>query len=140
MTVIAYDHKRGEIAVDSECTGGDIKFGKVKKFIELPDGRIAIGCGSLANVMMIFDALAAGDTPDPGWFVNTCVVLVDGGKVYAMDETPYRDLTKRTWAWGTGMEVALGALHMGATAEQAAQAACKYITSCGGPVTVFKTR
>lgn len=140
MTVIAYDHKRHEIAVDSACTGEGIKFGNVTKFIELPDGRIAVGCGKLASVKQIFDALRSGDTPDNSWFEDTCVVLVEDGHVYAMDESPYRDEYKRTWAWGTGMEVALGALYMGATAEQAAQAACKYITTCGGPVHVFKTR
>lgn len=140
MTVIVYDHKRHEIAVDSACTGGSIRFGNVTKFVELPDGRLALGCGTLANVKLIFDALKAGETPDTAWYEDTCIVMVESGRVYACDESPYRDETKRSWAWGTGMEVALGALYMGATAEQAAQAACKYVNTCGGPVHTFKTR
>ncbi len=140
MTVIAYDHKRHEIAVDSACTAGDVRAGSTTKFVELPDGRIAIGCGIHSNIKLIFEALRNGDTVDTAWYEDTAIVLVEAGHVYVMDESPYRDEFKKSWAWGSGMEVALGALHMGATAEQAAQTACKYITTCGGPVHVFKTR
>jgi len=41
-------------------------------------------------------------------------------------------------AFGDGAEYAYGALAMGATALQAAQVACKYSPSCGGPLIQFK--
>lgn len=49
------------------------------------------------------------------------------------DMVPF-DIKADFYAEGIGRELAMGALAMGATAEEAARVAIKYSTGCGGKV------
>lgn len=40
-------------------------------------------------------------------------------------------------AWGTGEGVALGAMRSGANSRKAVEIACRYTTTCGGPIHTF---
>lgn len=66
----------------------------------------------------------------------------DGAVLYEVNsQTPYLIKIEHSLnALGTGREYAIGALEMGATAEEAVKIACKYDTNSGGAVKVFDLR
>lgn len=139
MTIIAYDRK--SISVDSRQTSGDFICGKVQKWMQLPDGGMAFGCGQWGDIQAIFSALRNSETPEPSHYSEVCIVTVDSkGKVWEQDGTPFKERITRPTAWGTGREVAQGALMAGADSNRAAQIACEFLTSCGGPVHTFQVR
>lgn len=140
MTVIAYDHKRKEISVDSRLTSEDILVGKVQKFAHLPDGGIAFVCGLWESARRILNCLSQSKTPDDSDFSDVTVIVAQQGKVYTLGAGGIRELVQKSWAWGSGRDVALGALAVGATSAQAANAAAQLCLSCGGPIHTFKTR
>lgn len=141
MTVIAYDHKAKTISVDSLVTQSDIRSGRVTKFIHLPTGGMAFGAGAWASVKRIFAALMAAETPDYDDFAEVTIIVVDEkGKVWEMDGSPQREPITKSWAWGSGWRLALGALKAGASSDEAAKIAAELDTSCGGPVHTFSTK
>ena len=140
MTVIAYDHKRRTISVDSAVTAGDIRAGKMTKYVHLPDGGMAFGAGSWVQIKRIFAALKQSETPEPDLFTDCTIILMRNGNVYEMDGSPDREKVTRSWAWGTGRELALGALLAGADSATAAGIAAKLDVYCGGPINTFQTR
>lgn len=140
MTVIAYDHKRKTISVDSAQSCGELRCGKVTKYVHLPDGGMAFGAGMWTNIKRIFAALAKSETPDYDAFSECTIILVRNGAVWEMDGSPTRDKVQRSWAWGTGKEVAIGALYAGASSDDAAGIAAKFDVYCGGPINTFQTR
>jgi len=140
MTVIAYDHKRKTISVDSAQSSSDVRCGRVTKYVHLPDSGMAFGCGDWTSIKRIFADLQQSETPAYEAFENCTIILVRGGRVWEMDGSPTREEVKKSWAWGTGREFALGALYCDATSEAAAQIAAKFNIYCGGPISTFKTR
>jgi len=66
------------------------------------------------------------DNPDA-----VTLTVIERGGVYDVTGSPF-------FALGIGCGPALGALHMGATAEQAVEAALAYEPQCGGPVTAAR--
>ena len=88
----------------------------------------------------IFDQLKRSETPDPDMFTDCTLILVRGGNVYEMDGSPDREKVTRSWAWGSGRELALGALMAGADSATAAGIAAKLDVYCGGPINTFQTR
>lgn len=139
MTVITYDRK--SISVDSLVTSGDIRYGSTDKFIELPQGGFAFGCGGLGAIKSIFMALLESETPSPEHFQDSCIITLDkDGRVWEQDGSAHKERVMRPWAWGSGQQVALGALSAGANSRQAAEIAAKFETSCGGKIHTFNTR
>lgn len=146
MTTLVY--RDGVLASDSRGTRGDrIEPGRTQKVLAVADGRLIGVCGGYASSWRYASWLAAGppsDTwqpmsmsPAPKLCASATVVEVlangrlmlheEGGAYPAPEDTEFH-------AWGSGMEAALGALHMGATAEQAVQVATRIDTGSGGQV------
>lgn len=138
MTVIAYDHKRKTISVDSLQTQGDMRAGRAKKYTHLPDGGMAFGAGTWSGIKRIFMALEKSETPPAEDFADCTIILVRGGKVYELDGSPTPERVMKSWAWGCGKPYAIGALLAGATSEQAAKIAAELDVYCGGPVNTFE--
>lgn len=139
MTIIAYDRKA--VSVDSLISSGNIRAGSAEKFIALPQGGYAFACGDWGASRSIFMALLASETPDASHYSDCTIITIDNnGKVWEQDGCPHKEPVRRAWAWGSGRELALGALLAGASSKKAAEIAAKYDSTCGGTVHTFTTR
>ncbi len=155
MTTIAY--RDGVLAADSQTTiqteaGGSRKFRCTPKLLTknvLIDGEpqeviIALAGESAPGLAFFnwFDGdFETKDTPEI--FVQnlpdfTALVLFAHG-LYEFDAYCTADkIIEPFYAIGSGAKAALGAMHAGATAEQAVEIACKVDPYTSGPVQVVK--
>lgn len=136
MTVIAYDGQ--SMSVDSLLTDGDLRAGMVRKFRHLPDGSVVFCTGNWDAAQTIFDALERGEVPDASLFSDATIVTLDArGQVWEQNNYPRKSRIAKPWAWGSGGDLAIGALYAGASSRQAAQIAAKLDTACGGKIWTF---
>jgi hypothetical protein len=146
MTTLVY--RAGVLASDSRGTRGDrIEPGRTQKIMQLADGRLIGVCGGYASSWRYATWLAAVEASDT-WMPTslrhgpklcgsaTVVEVLANGRLMLHEEGGVYPAPEDTefHAWGSGMEAALGALHMGATAEQAVQVATRIDTGSGGQV------
>ena len=139
VTCIVYS--AGTLAADSLTTHAASRVGGVRKITRGPSGAMAGAAGDTALCHDFLSQVEAGtlkdfdiDGREDGF--NGLLVTPDGmlhrvgprGTVWPIDAA--------CAAIGSGMDIALGALHMGATAQQAVEAAIAIDTGCGGPVQV----
>ena len=140
MTVIVY--KAGVLVCDSGSLVGDTKY-KVKKYQVFQEEKtVLVGTGTLSKCLEMFDWFTSKREPKefpsiPDNMYSTMIlfnsrgVFEYGGSAYPIEhDSPYI-------AWGGGREAALGAMHAGACAIQAALAACTHINGCEPPLHVF---
>lgn len=137
MTTIAY--RDGILAADGRTTMGETIFtDHTKKIIRLSDGALFALCGEVAYVQPMLDALEDDDVDLPeakGEF--TAVVVEKDGKLRVYEgmggwinvDAPYA-------AFGSGDEYALGAMDMGASAEEAVRISCGRDLGTGGDIQV----
>lgn len=142
MTVIAYDGKT--ISIDSGCSSGGV-MSKMVKWRRLQDGTIITGCGVTAQLAQLFHWYESGANPDTfptfeervheEWSI---LVVVKNGRILTYEQTPYPfEMTSKIQGWGSGRDIALGAMHAGASSRRAAMIACKLEGFCAPPVTTF---
>jgi hypothetical protein len=148
MTVIAWDGRT--LAVDSATTSGQVKQVCTKWRQTRKRGQVVVmaAYGALTQGLRLMDWYVAGADPaaypaaaDQEEWAGLIVLTKRTGKKAGLTVVEY-EAGERTpgapiqgkQAWGSGREVALGAMHVGARAQQAAEAACDLIASCGGPV------
>ena len=132
MTTIAYRDRL--LAGDTMVTCGGIRSGTYHKVGRTPDGHLFAGVGdsTLAERFVIWMQSRVGDPPS---FEAKGDVLIhvtpDGcvrewwGSGWCQTEAPF-------YSWGSGGEIALGAMAMGATAFEAVGVAAKFDTRTGG--------
>lgn len=141
MTVIAYDHKRKTLSVDSLFVSGERKsYGS--KFRVLDDGRVIVFAGDAKEGRKAAMAIEAGLAPTLAAIASCTIVVLytkgrQKGQVLMYDDNPEYERVTKTDAWGTGSDFAMGALDAGATSEEAVKIACKRSASCGGKVHTF---
>jgi 20S proteasome alpha/beta subunit len=139
MTAIAF--RSGQMAADTRTTHNYVKANEVK--IIHRDGYL-IGvsgesCPSNADlVRWFFNAIDKHQRPEFKDYKFTLLVATPKGRITTIDNSGrfYPIVHQRFWAVGAGSEVCMGAMEMGATAEQAVRAAIKWQKDCGGRVTV----
>ena len=140
MTVMAY--RDGMLAADRNCSDGHILHGTRTKIFRAAGGEIAAGAGPSENCAAFRQWVEDGRHPGakPELDEKFCAILVEAdGRVTQYDqhlipfflEAPY-------FAEGDGYAVALGAMFMGASAEEAVRAACAHVLGCGGGVDVLR--
>lgn len=140
MTVIAYDPKSRSIACDSMFNNGSRKF-MGKKYRWLSPTRVGIFAGDTVRGHDALDRIQQ-NLPLTKDIIDTCEVVVfdtKTGLCYEYDgvkEKPLR--VKKIAAWGTGDELALGAMAAGAGPAYAVQVACTHNIECGGKIFVFR--
>ena len=144
MTCIAY--RDGTLAADSLATAiHGYTTGHIRKIFELREGVLAGICGYAPHAFELLRWYekgrpgaqpAAADPEHTGTLVvfrheGANPLIFEGG--YGQEEgfAPY-------WAYGSGAEIALGAMYREATAEQAVEAAIALHTACGGPIRVLR--
>jgi ATP-dependent protease HslVU (ClpYQ) peptidase subunit len=138
VTCIAY--RDGVLAADSQATAQDgLVTGRVTKIWRLPDGGLCGGAGA-AGDMMSFLAWAGGDRAAT-WHGKDTESGFSGVMISPQGEVSLYDIEGRAYALdaafyarGVGAELAIGAMAMGATAEQAVEVACRFSVWCGGPI------
>lgn len=133
MTVIVWDGVT--LAADKQCQSGEMVY-ETTKIAHTPNGEVMAYAGPVAEGLAMMDWYAKGADPDlfpesqkgQDWAVLV-VAAKHGVKHFENVPVPVPSHGKR--AWGSGKDFAMGALQMGATAEQAVQAANAVCVSCG---------
>lgn len=143
MTIVCI--KDGIIASDSLVSQGDIKLGEGQKIFNLDDYIVGIA-GTYSQALLFVQWLADGKPeklPDIEGEKNfDCLVYSKVDKrVYFFTNGFTGDYIKsKNYAIGCGMDLALGAMEAGATAEQAVAIAIKRSTNCGGKIQSIKLK
>lgn len=140
MTTIVYHD--GVLASDSQVTAGDARKFRCEKLyrVDVKGVEALVGLAGGAFDGLAFLDWLVGDKPEPpqrlidGEADFTAVMLNRYG-LFEFDKWCRPDkVLERFYAVGSGASAALGALHMGATARQAVEVACRIDPFSGGPI------
>lgn len=139
MSVVAW--RDGVVAADWMLTAGTLQC-SVRKVWRLEDGSVIAGVGQYEQVLALVEWWRKG-RPVEGSPVRrmkevkaTIVVARGRGCWYWWEEMNHgMDLGLKVrgkfMAWGSGAEVAMGAMAMGASAVRAVEVANRYADGCG---------
>lgn len=142
MTIICY--RDGVLASDSLFVYNGRRHGSLAKIFRASDGSIAgnAGGGQLVDAFREWFLAGADQATRPTPQSNdefAALVIKPSGEVYDVGERCILTrLEAPFYAIGSGAPIAIGAMEMGATAEQAVAAAIKWQTSCGGEIQVLR--
>lgn len=138
MTTIVY--RAGILAADSLVVDRGTIIAETVKVRKAGDYVVAI-CGMLWQIEAFAAWIAAGSPPDDkpqfnkkngfeGIAVDTNLVVLHYGPSLNVE----RDMIADFFALGSGMDIALGAMAMGASAVEALKIACRFDQYTGGPI------
>lgn len=133
MTTVAWDGKT--LVTESLITCGDTAFGNGQKLFKLKDGSHVAFAGRMDLYLATVEWLNGGEKPEVHEEDGVIGLVVDKkGKAWEFDERFRPMPTCTPWAGGSGASFALAALHLGKTAEEAVELACKLDTHSRGPL------
>jgi|SRR5581483_1705919 len=135
MTTVAF--KDGQIAADSFVWDDHVCAGRTQKCGALPDGSVWGFTGNLGQLhkCRAWLNLPLGDPPELS--ESSLIIVTRDGEVKEWDEHGWQICEAPFYAWGTGCDIARGAMAFGATAEQAVLIACDFDAYTGGEVRVL---
>ena len=139
MTTIAYN--RGEICCDSQSTVGGLACKAKMKAIKTAT-HVYMIAGNFAQGMAYIDWLKIGgpisDVESPK-LSKTSVIQMDlkTGKCVEWEDDVPLPVEDRIMAWGSGGNIALGAMAAGADVYGAVNIACKWDAYSGGRAQYF---
>jgi hypothetical protein len=143
MTTIAY--RSGVLAADTMLTVSGSYFGRaIKIFKREKDNALAGSCGNADYAAAFSRWFLAGKLDDPPKAeesdknVDRSVIFLTNGEIWIFEPGGKFQVYADYFAFGSGMDFALGAMHMGADARQAIEAACKHDPNTGGDITVLR--
>ena len=139
MTTVAY---RNHVLVSDsqQSIGGHIISGVARKLWRSPSGSVFASVGSAAKCARLIKGIENG-------VADYAVFRYDDGAVIEMSATaliyhasdgPLELDPDHFYAYGSGATAALGAMHMGATAQQAVRIAAKVDPATNSRLMVFK--
>lgn len=139
MTTIAY--KDGFIATDGQKTCGDIiEETDAIKAIE-SEGRIFFWSGGLSHIERFALAYPDGEVEEDS---GTAAFVIDDGELWRAIESGGKVVRWKhgsaPWAYGSGYEFALGAMHAGASAAKAVRVAARLDVGTGGTIRVYDAK
>lgn len=138
MTTVVWDGKT--LAADSQSTTGTVR-GTAAKIAKNADGFLIAGAGSHAVVSQWIAWVMAGLPPDnqPASVDDSTLIIIDPrGRARLFADVPVaQPVPRKKWAIGSGSDIALGAMAMGADARQAVKVACKLDVYSGGKIVVL---
>ena len=143
MSTVVY--RDGVLASDSRAYGGSGQTspGTKKKIHRLADGtRIGVTTASLGMAERFVAWVSAGADPD-AWKgdkpdLRAIIIKPDGEVFLSEDGLVFSGpIACEQYAIGSGASFAIGAMAMGATAEEAVEVAIRFDHHSGGPVTVL---
>lgn len=140
MTTIAY--RDGVMAADTASWDSNgVYFGRLRKLTRLDDGRVLGGCGSASMVLRVVNWLnGGGDKPVPDDEKPAdrfqAIIAAPSGLVVYVDPslTEIECHPGEFTAIGSGREVALGAMAVGASAADAVRAATEFDQGSRPPI------
>lgn len=146
MTTIAV--RMGVMAADSRVThdseGGGSRVTRCVKLLRVRDALVGLS-GESEPGLIFLDWYKSGKREAPGVLIDgeadfTALVLTPKGLFeYGKYCRPEKILDK-FWAIGSGTKAALGAMHMGASAERAVEIACLIDPYTAPPIHVMKLK
>lgn len=138
MTTIAY--RDGTLAGDTQVSG-EIKTYATKVF-KLKNGSLAAGAGDFSSIHAFIEWLQRPKAERPDLThdddFEAIVVASDGGIEWYDQTLRPVPLEQPFYAIGSGAAVAMGAMEIGGTAEQAVAAGIKWDAMSGGEVRAVK--
>lgn len=142
MTTVAFDGRN--VAADSMSTVGGIMAGYHGKLFA-HRGVIATGTGDAALCKRFRDWVQAGMRGEPppmkmGENEAQCMLFYAPNRYIDFDEAGPIPLEAPFVAYGSGREIALGALAAGASAARAVEIAASLCPYTGGEITTFAVR
>lgn len=140
MTTIAY--RDGILAADSQVTNGSSRSAQTARKIRRIGKALIAGCGYIGELEAFVDWVAGGmEGKDPLRGGETsCMLIVKNQPPVMFGATGPWPFTTDYMAMGSGEDFAFGAMHAGATAEQAVAAAIAHDVYSGGPIVTLKLR
>lgn len=139
MTTIAY--RDGVMAADTLVTSNGKRDGQKIKIARNAAGDLAGAAGNSAVCQQFLEWFSSGEKHEPPEFDeelgNGLIVRADGTIELYMKHGVSKS-TADFYSLGSGYQIALGAMSMGATAEIAVRKAMEFDTESGGNVTVLK--
>ena len=145
MTTVAF--KDGILAADTLVTAGGQRDGYMKKAAVLKDGTLAAHSGTATywGKFLAWDAGGrVGDCPVVGISekedcTNVLEVLPSGRlRMWSNSGSWEFEPVEGVYGIGSGGEYAVGAMAMGATAEEAVRLAMRFDSRTGGEITVLR--
>lgn len=147
MTTIVYSRKHKTMAGDSQLTYGSTREMSMRKVFRRPKDGALIGVAGIASlatkiVEWFMNDEEYGERPPFGIESKEAqaILVRPDGTVEFHDLYGYHHVDGDFFVGGTGADVALGALEMGATPQQAVRIAAKYDTKTGGKVRYVKLK
>lgn len=143
MTVLAWDGKT--LAADKMGSGGGIpltitKIHKLKLRL-VTGGPLVVGLAGFAGVCdtsgemlaWLSEGAVPKEFPESARDADTVLVLITKGRILQWTAGPYPlQIEDAQMGWGAGGDLARVAMHLGKSAKQAAELACKFEPStCG---------
>lgn len=136
MTTIAY--RAGVLASDTLVTIGETRSGTTVKIGRTADGFLWGVCGTM-QALQAYRGWVEARAGDPPKFDEATLILVSPkGDVSDWYGAGWCESHAEFQAWGSGDQIAIGAMGAGASAKQAVKVAIRFNTSSGGDVTVMK--
>jgi hypothetical protein len=139
MTVIAY--RDGVMVADTQMQLGAIK-SRCEKIAKKNGHLIGLSgneCPPLSVFMAAFGKKDEEARKLVGAFKFNALVVTPKGELQFWDSSmTFEPLLTDFYAIGSGSEVAIGAMEMGASSRRAVMAAIKWCSGCGGPVTTLR--
>lgn len=137
VTIIVY--RDGVMAADSVTSYGNIQYRGTTKIVRRADGTLAGAAGqSPLNQAFLAWVMAGenGQAPEmkKGDLTSQGVIARPDGTIVIHDEIGITTHARKYQAIGVGEDVAVGALFVGASAEDAVRAAIEHNAWCGGEV------
>jgi len=132
--------KKGILVCDSQSTSFNIRSEGSYKLV-IDENMAYVVTGSTAEGLSVIDALIKGE--EPSKLKEAEIVAMDletgDGYVYEYSSVPL-PIRDKFYAGGSGGDIALGALAMGATPEEAVRIASKYDVYTGGKVQIVYSK
>jgi len=134
MTVIAV--RDGWMASDTLGAFGQQPYHCVKVY-RTPAGIVGMS-GETSGCLAFAQHFSGEDVSSESLKGASALVLCDDG-IMLYDESPRGEIIHEPFfAIGAGAPVAIGAMHMGATAKEAVHAACRWNIDCGLPAVAMQ--
>jgi 20S proteasome alpha/beta subunit len=134
MTTVVY--RDGVLASDSRVmNAGWVNTAAVPKVWREEDGSLFAVTGDYAMAVKVMKSIIAGGDGDGLGESARVIRVASNGEVTVFEEGGSFPVSGADfYAWGSGFPVALGALHMGASAEEAVRIAALVDPNTGGAV------
>lgn len=138
MTTVVF--RDGVLATDSQVNASGVKVSTISKCWRTDDGSRWAFAGKLGQMWALKAWSEGARSEDP----PKCI---DSTLVHITPAGACRELTESGWiegqeapylSWGSGEQIAIGALAMGASAAEAVRIACQYDHNSGLPVLELK--